>query len=117
MVFRARLLRADWIITALRTITPKHRDFRQISIHVYFDSAFNGAAGADIRQIIGEQNFGRWLELDRFLVQLWESRSIRPRILHHTLPLKGNEWERECVGCLLPEMMGMGIANPVERMW
>ena len=35
-VFRAKSLCVGWIATALRTITPKHQDLQQISIHTYF---------------------------------------------------------------------------------
>jgi hypothetical protein len=33
VVFQPKSWSVEWITTALRTITPKHRDLRQISIH------------------------------------------------------------------------------------
>jgi hypothetical protein len=70
----------QWIIVALQTITPKHRDFRQIAIHV-LEYLVPGGVGANVEQTIGEANYGQWLNLDRLLVQVWESRSIRPRVI------------------------------------
>ena len=97
--FRVNSWCVDWIATALRTVAPKHLDLRQISIHVYFDSA--NSVGANVRQIIGEQLFEQWLGLDRLLVQLWESHSIRPKIQYYVLMRKEKDVS-DCVGCLLP---------------
>ena len=72
---------SDWITMALRTIVPENQDFRQITIYLPYDPRLS-SAGADVRRIAGELIFGRWLELDRLLAQLWESCSIRPEILY-----------------------------------
>jgi len=116
-VFQARSLSADWITVALRTITPKHRGLRRISIHLYFDSVITSVSGANVGRIVGEQIIGQWLELDHFLAQFWESHAIRPGILHHTPPSKGDRWARECVGCLVPETTAMGIIDLTGRVW
>jgi len=102
---------AEWVTALLRTITPEHRDLRQITISVanYSTSVI---LGADVRREIGDQNLW-WLELDRLLAKLWESHSIRPQILYHTPP----SWEGamiDLVGWLLPETTGRGIVNLVN---
>jgi len=106
--FRVNSWWVDWIVTALRTITPEHLDLRRISIHVYFSLA---AVGADVREIIGERLFGQWSGLDRLLVQLWQSHSIRPKIQYYVL--LRNEDASDCLGCLLPETTGGRIIDLV----
>ena len=101
VVFRLRSLRVEWIAMILRTVTPRHQDLRQISIYVHFDSTLT-SAGADVRQIVGEQIVGEWSNLDRLLVQLWESRSIRPQVISATLDEERGT--RDCILCLLPEI-------------
>jgi len=60
-------------------------------------------SSADVKQMIGDQSFGQWLELDLTLVQLWESRSIRPKTLYYS-PQGMEEGATERMGCLLPEI-------------
>ena len=94
VVFRIGALTSSvgWIDTALRTIAPGHRHLREISIHVSHSSE-----GLDIREAIGEAAFGRWLDLDRVFVQLWESHSIYPQ-------MRWKQYDAEsCLGRLLPE--------------
>jgi hypothetical protein len=97
---------------ALQTITPKHQHLRQISIPMaYYRSAVAGP-GPNVRQTIGEANFEQWLNLDRLLVQLWESHSIRPKVVCTA----GHDVE-DFIGSLLPEIMRRGVVDvdPVER--
>jgi hypothetical protein len=84
---------------SLRTITPKHRDLRQITIHVF--SCIDASA---------MQNFGEWMGLDYILVKFWESRSLHLEVAGTT----GQDM-RYWVGCLLPETTKRGIVNLVER--
>ena len=98
----------QWVITTLHTITPKHRDLRQITIDLPGSSAVIGAS-ADLGKAIGEEDFGQWLDLDRLLVQLWESHSIRPRVVYV-------EWNNMINGIryLLPEITRRGIIHLIE---
>jgi len=114
LVFRVESQGVDWINTTLRTIAPEHRDFRQITIYLPYDAALSGA-GANVRQSVGEYVFGQWSELDHLLVQLWESRSIRPRTLYLAPGGTGKDII-ECVGCLLPEVTRRGIIDLAEWM-
>ena len=102
----------DRITMALRTITPEHRDLRQISIHVHFAPAYASVV-VDVRQIVGEGIFGRWLDLDLLLVQTWESFSIRPKVIY-VMPTKGGREMRDSIGYLLPEVTKRGITGLVE---
>ena len=80
VVFRIESWLVGWIVVALRTITSDHRDLREISI--YASHRFDGnIRGFITRQVANRQ----WSDLDRVLVQLWESHSIRPRIGHAKL--------------------------------
>jgi len=109
VTFRSGSGRVEWITTALETITPKHRDFRHIKIFVPSDlTGFD--VGDDIRQYIGETVSKEWLDLDRLLVQFWESRSIRPKV---GCGLRGEKDQNTvyCIGCLLPEITERGIID------
>ena len=114
VVLQSKSWSVEWITTALRTITPKHRDLRQISIHVSYDPTTAGA-GANVWQTIGPIR-EQWLVLDRLLVQFWESRSIRPRATCATWT-GGEQDTKDCVRCLLPETTRRGMVeiDLVER--
>ena len=104
VIFRAESWPVGWITAALRTITPGNLDIREISIDVH-----GWLVGFD-RRTIGEADFGQWWDLDRVLVQLWESRSIHPRIWHAGLGGEVHNTE-SCIQCLLPEATKRGIID------
>ena len=111
VVFRPTSLVVGWITMALQTISLEHRNL-QISIHVPHYSACIDV-DANVEQTIGEANFGQWLDLDRLLVQLWESRSVRSKVIRASL--RGEKRNmKDCIGCLLPETMGRGMVHVVE---
>jgi hypothetical protein len=112
VVFLPVSLRVEWINLALQTITPKHRDLRQISIHLPYDRAL-ASVGVGVRQNIGEPVCAQWLELDRLLVQFWESHRIRPKITY-IAPRMENKEIGECMGCLLPEIMKRRVIDLIE---
>ena len=100
---------------AIQTIPLKHRDPPQISIHVPYDTTLANL-GANLGQDIGERVFGQWPELDRFLVQFWESCSVRPKVVCTRLKEeKAKEKVRGSIKCSLPEMTKRGIIDLVER--
>jgi len=109
LVFRPELQSVKWITMALQTITPEHRDLRQISIHM---PQFLTLLGTGVGRFLGDAACREWSDLDCFLVQFWESRSIRLRAgcVSMGQRLEGTE---DCIGCLLPEMMKRGIADPL----
>ena len=58
--------------------------------------------GVDVRQAVGEQALGEWSDLDRVLTPLWESRSIRLKVVS-AMP-NVERGTRNCIECLLPEI-------------
>ena len=109
-MFWCGTLSVQWITAALQTVTPKHRDLQQILIHIPFDFAIDGAS-MDIRQAVGETTYDQWLDLDRLLVRLWESHTIRPMIRHTGMsPTEAIDRVR----CLLPEMTKRRKFGPIE---
>jgi len=102
----------EWVIVALQTITPIHQDLRQISIHETHYSVFV-EMGAEVGQLIEEQTARLWSELDQLLVQLWMSRSIRPKLLYNGFP-EGEKAMRDLARCCLPEITGRGIVDLVS---
>ena len=109
-MFRLDRWSVQFVITALQTISSEHRDLRQIAIHIPYDSPITGA-DVNIRQAIGETDYGQWLNLDRLLVRLWETYSIRPEVAVPTERVEGTEGMRDCVGHLLPEITNRGIIH------
>ena len=100
----------EWIVAALQTITPEHRNLRQISIYVPYHLTLLDV-GTDIKQDLGEVIFSGWSDLDRLLIRLWESHSIRLRVScalggGRQNTLQNTEY---CIGCLLPEITERGI--------
>ena len=102
---------------ALRTITPKHQNLRQISIHAHLIPSFTSTARTNARQAAEELIFEQWSELDQVLAQLWESHSIRAEVLYYRLPPDGKQDVNEFMRRLLPEIMGRGAIDLVRRTW
>ena len=112
-IFWPESMDAEWITNALQTVTPDHRDLRQISIHV--PSHFTPYGGVpDERRVARDETYGEWLELDRLLVQLWESYLIPKGDVHGAKRGTSARVLRDCIGQLLPEIMGRGIIDLVE---
>ena len=100
LVFRPGWGTAEWITPTLQTITPEHQELQQISICV---PSWVGTYGSDIKQPLGEAAFGRWLDLDRLLLQFWEAHLVIPKV--ECASLEGQEQIAEdCIGCLFPEI-------------
>ena len=106
-------LSAEWIVMALQTITSKHRDLRRISFHIpYHDTV--GAPSTDIRKTVGETAYEQWLDLDRLLVQFWESHLIRPKITYSYGLEDGRKGGMDFVSRLLPEITKRGVVDLVK---
>jgi len=93
----------------LRTITPKHQDLQQISIYLPYYAILTEAK-PNARQIVGEVIYRQWLDLDHLLVQFWESRSIRPRVVCW-ISTREELALRNFIECLLPEITRRGIVD------
>ena len=94
---------------ALQTITTRSQDLQHISIHALPRIPLINT-GANVEETVGEGIYGQWLDLDRLLVQFWESRSIRPRVGCTTLD-RWDNYTRYCIGRLLPEATERGIVD------
>ena len=89
VTFRIDSWDIDWIAIALRTITRKHQDLREISI-LPATYALMVMLVADVRRIVREKGvIGQWLELDHLLVQVWKSRPISLKVLYEVMPREG----------------------------
>ena len=62
----------------------------------------------NIRQVVREEVLEEWLDLDRILVRLWESLSIRVDV---TWRVRSEGVLGDYFGCLLPEMTGRGMVT------
>lgn len=51
------------------------------------------------------------MDLDRLLIQLWELRSVRPRINYLAVPQSEEKEVVDCVSCLLPEVTKRGVLD------
>ena len=59
------------------------------------------------KDVLGEETYLEWLDLDRLLVQLHEVHSIRLKVLGWVDKRTG----RSCVECLFPEVVTRGFAD------
>jgi len=66
-------------------------------------------AGANVREIVGEQIYGQWLDLDRALNQIWGSLSTRPKLVCVTA--KARLDMEDYIVYLLPEMTKRGAID------
>ena len=104
VTFRPGSLNIEWITMALRTITPENGDLRQISIDVPAIYAFDDG----LRKAVEEPVRGQWSDLDRLLVQFWESYSICFSVMRAEPRFTGM---RDRVVFLLPELTRKGIID------
>jgi hypothetical protein len=110
VVFRFDGLSPVWVTRTLRTITPEHRDLQQISIHNTFRYS-RRSVPVDAKQLAGEEGYEEWMDLDRALIQLWESRTVRTRLFN--AGREGGKM-RELRRGLLPEVTKRGIIELVD---
>lgn len=97
----------------LQTITSKHLDLRQI--RVYAPDGFSRIrAGADVKQAVGEVVYRQWIDLDNLLAQLWESHSIRTKVLCAMVGKRGQN-SKHSIGFLLPEITNRGLISLVPQ--
>ena len=97
-----------WATLALQTITSEHKDLQQISIHVPHP-LHSVTDPSSTRQIVGEEMYRQWMDLDRILIQFWELRGISPTIMYSAAEIE----EKGAMGVLLPEITKRGITELV----
>ena len=91
VAFHLEELHDVWTTLALKTLTSKHRNLQRVSI--YIPMTFTRMLEETCRQ---------WMDLDRVLVQLWESNAIRIQVVY--FGRMREEGARERVERLLPKM-------------
>jgi len=96
----------------LRTITSKHQDLQQITIHTPYHRCPSTPESENLREAVGEDEYRQWMDLDSLLVQLSESHTIRTKVTHG----KENS-ERKLEMCenmrgLLPKVAESGTIQP-----
>jgi len=108
VLFRPQSSRAKWITAAFQTITPNHRELQKISLGFpYFADSLN------VDTLKQSTNYGEWLDLDRLLVQFWESRSTGPKVI--CVVWEGQKRDfRGFTECLFPELTKRGAIDLVE---
>ena len=98
VMFRFNTRHTTWAVLALKTITSKHGDLQQISIFFPFNA----------RDTIDKYTYNQWMDLDRSLVQLWDSHGIRVNIVCN-VGEENREGFWEWIGALFPETKKRGI--------
>ena len=112
MVFRFDDRSAGWVTMALKTITPEHGDLRQVSIHFTSNSFdIQSIFPLNVSQYIGDEASMYWMDLNRLLVQLHESRAVclMARFRSSSDPVD----KRRYVAALLPGVTKGGMARVV----
>ena len=108
-ILRPRSLGVKWITMALQATIPGHRELRKFSIHLRYILTF-----LDFDVMKQSTDYGEWLDLDRLLVQFWEPRSTRPKVVCTTWDGHPRRDLRGFTACLLPELTKRGIIDLVE---
>ena len=110
-MFQCGYTSSEWVTATLETITPQHRDLQQIAI---YPDIWDHDDGAGFERIVYTTPGAQWLDVDRLLVQFWDSRSIRSKVMY--LPVVENEKMeiKDRAGRLLPELTKRGIIDLVE---
>jgi len=104
VTFRPRSLNIKWMVTTFQTTTPKHRELQKISINIPFGLVFR----TDVDAIKRSATYGEWMDLDHLLVQFWESRSTRPRVV---LTMWRGAKEDGFIDCFFPELTRRGAID------
>ena len=102
-----------WVALTLKTITSKHRDLRGVLIegHAFFkfDAWQTGTTA------VKDETWEEWADLDRTLIQLWESHAVRAKVRYSS---NKREESRELMGnFLLPEATKRGIVELEYRVF
>jgi hypothetical protein len=107
LIFRMRpKLGPGEVVATLETLTPDHRDFRQVSIYLnipHLDALY-------FRFYLADGAYEKWSELDCLLVQFWELRSIRA-----TVAPQGTQADNDWIECLFPKITARGIIDLAEE--
>ena len=104
VTFHIQYISVAWVTSTLRTTTSKHTDLREIVIRARATDWPNAAT-------VGPKHMLQWLDLERILIQLWESHAARAEVECY---LERGKGLRELMNSLLPEATKMGIVKLVD---
>ena len=116
-----------WITLTLNTLTRDHRNLQLVAIdastvlrtiHSEIDDV--DAHSVNLGDIIGQDRFRKWLELDLLLAQLRESHSISLEIPYVVDYAMDDDDAKVLLKRLLPEVVGKGRAELIRSeldMW
>lgn len=108
----------QWITLALRTITSDHRNLQCIGIDttgVLATLDYIFIHPREFRDSLREPACQGWLELDRLLVQLWESHSVHVEVYYSENASRSDRVTRRCAEDLLRETRKIGAVEMVYR--
>ena len=105
-------LHPQWITATLRTLTPNHQNVLLcVELPLTFDDLDPDPIDAlEFRGIIGEAAYFGWLELDYFLVRLWESKFGCTEIIYYLAAISVKD-TRSCMESLFPKSLKSGAAK------
>ena len=111
-----------WITLTLNTLTRDHRNLQLVAIDTsdVLSTIHVNANPADPRDILGQDRFKKWLELDLLLAGLCESRSISLEIPYEADYLMDDGDAKSWLKRLFPEVVGKGRAELIRSepdMW
>ena len=107
-----------WVAMSLRTTTHNHRNLQRITLDA--PSVLYGNPNPDpvdpsgVQQAIGGSTYQGWMELDRILVQLWESHSVHLKVLYSVPRGMAAMKARGFMENLLPEVTRRGVVDLAE---
>jgi len=93
---------------AFQATIPKHQELRKILICVPHCLSF-----FVLNTFVQAASYGQWLDLDRLLVQFWESHSTCPEVICTTQEGERQN-TRDFVEFLLPELTRRGMVDLTE---
>ena len=110
----------EWIIMALQTVTRDHRNLRCVTIveaQALYTFSSRNPVSPNIVHGIGETAYRAWLDLDRFLCQFSETRSILLEVLYDApdSTQMDEEEARSSMESLIPELIKRGLVELAER--
>lgn len=111
-VFHPEELNTSWVAMTLKTITSEHRDLQKVLIHCFGISDY-GDGQTNARTTIGDESHGDWIDLDRTLMQVWESLAVCTEISYFSRGKRKRA--RNFMEHLFPETTKRGIVKLVDH--
>jgi len=102
VVFRCTGLHAEWITKTLNTV--KSENLHSLSLKF---------PRSGIEDPVWEVAHREWLDLDRLLVQFWDSHKLRSKVIYATE--KGEKDAKDEVAKFFPELTRRGIVDVLNK--